>query len=245
MHFSTSIHALFFFLASSSQCDSLRHSNCSILICEGHVTRCKNCSAMRSNLRIKANRFEARDSERNSLPSSHTNFRYLNTPEKIQRLKNLQREKRCCQKKLDYLNRKLANILDRQGEYVDEQMSSDLVQIVEDKENLAHKFPPQSFGQLFWEQQRKAASQKNPRGMRWHPLMIRWCLYIHHLSSKAYMTLRESGCLILPSQRTLRDYSHCVNSEAGFSGDVDKMLSIAAHIETCSEPEKMVSNINV
>ena len=36
-----------------------------------------------------------------------------------------------------------------------------------------------------------------------HPLIIKWCLYMQHRSSGAYETLRSSGLLKLPSQRTL------------------------------------------
>ena len=51
--------------------------------------------------------------------------------------------------------------------------------------------------------------------MRWHPTMIKWCIYMHHLSSSTYNTLRNSGCLRPPSDRTLRDYTHCISSKAG------------------------------
>lgn len=71
--------------------------------------------------------------------------------------------------------------------------------------------------------------------MRWHPLMIRWCLYLCHQSSKAYETLRQSGCLHLPSQCTLRDYSHCVKAGAGFSTEVDCHLMKAVNMESCPD----------
>ena len=76
--------------------------------------------------------------------------------------------------------------------------------------------------------------------MRWHPLIIRWCLYLRHQSSKAYETLRQSGCLHLPSQCTLQDYSHCVKAEAGFSTEVDCHLMKAVNMESCPEWHKLV-----
>ena len=57
--------------------------------------------------------------------------------------------------------------------------------------------------------------------MKWHPLMIKWCIYLRYKSSGAYEMLRESGCIKLPSQRTLRDYTHVFKSVSGFSVDVD------------------------
>lgn len=70
--------------------------------------------------------------------------------------------------------------------------------------------------------------------------MIRFCLYLRHQSSKAYDTLRDSGVIQLPSQRTLRDYSHAVKAEPGFSEEVDTQLRLAAKVATCNEYEKLV-----
>lgn len=44
----------------------------------------------------------------------------------------------------------------------------------------------------------------------------------------------------MPSQRTLRDYTHYVEALPGFSTDVDKMLMEAAKTDTCLEREKCV-----
>ena len=70
--------------------------------------------------------------------------------------------------------------------------------------------------------------------------MIKWCLYLRHRSSGAYEALRESGCLVLPSQRTLRDYTYYVEATAGFLADVDRQLMQAAKLDTCKEYEKCV-----
>ena len=72
--------------------------------------------------------------------------------------------------------------------------------------------------------------------MRWHPATIKWCLFLRHQSSRAYETLRQSGCIHLPSQCTLRDYSQCVKSTAGFSEAVD---SQAAGLHDCKAYEKL------
>ena len=61
-------------------------------------------------------------------------------------------------------------------------------------------------------------------------LMIKRCLYLRHQSNKAYETLRESGCISLPSQRTLRDYSNAVKARAGFSMEMDQQLLQAAEL---------------
>ena len=66
---------------------------------------------------------------------------------------------------------------------------------------------------------------KDARLMGWHPLIIKWCLYLRHLSGKAYETTRSSGCIKLLLQRTLRDYTHCASGTTGFSSDVDQQTN--------------------
>ena len=70
--------------------------------------------------------------------------------------------------------------------------------------------------------------------------MIRWCLYLRHQSSRAYETLRESGVIRLPSQRTLRDYTNHVNAKIGFSHEVDQQLMDASSVLTIEEWQKCV-----
>ena len=61
-------------------------------------------------------------------------------------------------------------------------------------------------------------------GVRCHPTMIKWCLYLRHVSPKAYELLRTSAVIKLPSQLTLRDYTHYISSTSGFSSELDEQL---------------------
>ena len=196
------------------------------------VDRCQQCNNHRSTLHALASR-ESRRTKPDR--SSHTNYRYLSTPEKIDRLHDLRHENRIGQRKLDRLQAKLASLTASHGVSMDENTSSDLHKIMEEEEEqVLGRFPRGSFQHIFWQQQKEAASQsgKDKQGMRWHPLMVKWCLYLRHQSSKAYETLRQSGCVQLPSQRTLRDYTHCVKAGAGFSTEVDCQLMQAANLVT-------------
>ena len=56
-------------------------------------------------------------------------------------------------------------------------------------------------------------------GRRYHPHVIRFCLSIHAKSPAAYRELRDSGVLVLPSERTLRDYRNFFKPRAGFHPD--------------------------
>ena len=61
-------------------------------------------------------------------------------------------------------------------------LHDDLVQIMKDNaELICTNHPPGTFGRVFWEAQMKAASVKDAKQMRWDPVMVRWCLYLHHL----------------------------------------------------------------
>ena len=138
--------------------------------------------------------------------SIYTNYRYLSTPEKLSRLSDTQYQKRLAKLKIDRLLKKLDLITNRESVCIDDETSDDLKTImIEEEDEVLAKCPEGSFQRLLWEQQKKASATPDKRGFRWHPLMIKGCLYLRYLSGKAYETIRESGCVRLPSQRTLRN----------------------------------------
>ena len=67
---------------------------------------------------------------------------------------------------------------------------------------------------FFWEQQVRLR-QANKLGRKFHPQVIRFALSIHAKSASAYRELRDSGALILPSERVLRDYKNYFKPGAG------------------------------
>ena len=213
----------------------MRHSNCTLLLSQEDNVRCNQCTTHRRSLGIMASRHSLQRSTERSALSSHTNFRYLSTPEKVERLRQLHRCNRSAQKKQHRLKANVAEMISRKNIQLDVETTSDLCTIMKQKEEcISRMYPEDSFQRVFWQQQKEALS-KDKRGMRWHPAMIKWCLYLCHQSSKAYETLRTSGCLHLPSKRTLRDYTHCVKSSAGFSAEVELQLMRAAGIPSCHE----------
>ena len=54
--------------------------------------------------------------------------------------------------------------------------------------------------------------------------MIKWCLNLRMTSTAAYHNLRTSGMLVLPSERTLRDYYNIVKGGEGFNLAVIQQL---------------------
>ena len=65
--------------------------------------------------------------------------------------------------------------------------------------------------------------------------MIRWCL-----SSAPYHSLHTSDFLKLPSERTLRDYTHFIKSRVGFSSELDQLLADESQVNTLPEWKRHV-----
>ena len=164
-------------------------------------------------------------------PTSHTTYVNLTSEEKSERLRRLHHEKRMCQQQIRRLHETIADSTATDGVYLDEELHGDVLQLMNDNTKDVHcSHKEGTFQRLFWDQQRTASSLKNNKSMRWHLLFIKWCLYLRHLSGKAYELLRSSGCIQLPSQRTLRDYTHYIKSQVGFSSEVDEALVDAANL---------------
>ena len=218
---------------------TIRHVKCELL-CTTSSERCAGCTSYRNTLRATSSK-HAKKTASHSYPSSSANYRFLSKDELKDRLRATHTLQRNTHKKLERLRAKIVESVEKSGVDVDEETHDDLLNIVEKytEEGLI-KHPQDSFKQIFWQQQLQCARLSNSRQRRWHPLMIKWALYLRHLSSKAYETVRKSGVIALPSQRTLRDYTHFVQSKLGFSDEVDDQLMEAAKVTSLEEYKKCV-----
>ena len=201
---------------------TIRHQDCALLLPPGQ-DRCDKCKSHRKSLHVMLGR--SRRSTRTEIAISHTNYRYLTTLARTRRMSNLHKKYVLEKRKVERLKKRVNEMREADGMDVTTETNEDLKAILKDNyTRIAEKYPSNSFHRIFWNQHSQAASCKNARGVRWHPAMIRWCLYLRHLSGKAYETLRGTGVLQLPSQRMLRDYTHYIPSTTGFSSKVDKVL---------------------
>ena len=88
------------------------------------------------------------------------------------------------------------------------------------------------FMKLFWGKQREVIG-KGTR-VRYHPMIIRFCLSLAAKSASAYDELRSSNVLTLPTRRTLRDYKNVVKPGSGFNHQViDELTKIASGLKCC------------
>ena len=222
----------------------IRHAECEILITPGEDGHhcCSRCKAYRCNLRALVSRHEKHASDTSCTdPSSHAAFSRLSSPLKCTRYHQEHALRIACQRQVTNLKKKLEAAIDGSGLMVSSSLHDDLVQIMKNNaEVICTTHPPGTFGRVFWEAQMQAASVKDSKQMRWDPVMVRWCLYLRHLSCSAYEMLRETGTISLPSQRTLQVYTYHIKATVGFSDEVDKQLGIDAKVASCVERDKCV-----
>jgi len=158
-------------------------------------------------------------------PSSHTTYANLSTSEKDERLRNLHQENKKAKLCVRRLEQKISAAASQEGITLDDELHNDMKTMMDAATKQVYSlYPEGSFQRLFWDQQQTACSTKDSRSMKWHPLVIKWSIYLRHLSGKAYELLRKTGCIKLPSQRTLRDYTHYIPSTIGFSAEIDQEL---------------------
>ena len=72
------------------------------------------------------------------------------------------------------------------------------------------------FFEILLNDQAKALNTES-RQMRWHPVIIRWCLRLYNKSHSSYNALQNSGFLKLPTGRTLSDYKNFDKPGAGWN----------------------------
>ena len=204
---------------------SLYHIACEVLVPNTVKSRrCSSCSKYRISLRAMLSRSRRDESDRTD-PRSHINYCVLTSKEKDERMQRLHQEVRNTHHKLERMKEKIANDAATANTTVDNDLDADLRSTILDSDrDVMQMYPEGSFQSIFWEQQKKAASLKDSRSMKWHPLFIKWCLYLRHISGKGYELLRNTNCIHLPSQRTLRDYTYYTPTVIGFSAEVDKQL---------------------
>ena len=105
------------------------------------------------------------------------------------------------------------------------------------------------FMDLFWQQQKKLLTRSST-GVRYHPMVIRYCLSLATKSSACYEELRKSKILVLPSQRTLKDYRNCIRPKARFQEVIEELkdltnsyFDVQRYIVLLFDEMKIMSNL--
>ena len=215
---------------------TVRNMSCEIIV---NGIKCSKCVKYRGTLRKAHYRWVAQKNmspKRRTSSTSRINFQLLNTPEKQQRYRNLKARSVAAERKLKEAMKKLTR---ERGVNLEPQLHDDLTSVMNELTGeIRQNYPEDSFRRLFWEQQLQALKAKDCRQVRWHPALIKWCLHLKFKSSSSYDALRSTGVLTLPSERTLRDYTHWMKSEVGFQSAVNEQLIMEADVK--EEKDKYV-----
>ena len=180
-----------------------RHADCTLLVNKTEI--CEICNSVEK----LASKVSIAKIKRLRIPAKPKAPVSLTSPDRIKLTLQDQRLK-CAQfqRKIDDMTIELK----KSSFSVDHELSGDLIQIFSnaDRSNVT------DFMNLFWQQQQKLFSS-SAKGVRFHPMIIRFCLSLAAKSASCYEELRNSGILKLPSQRTLRDYRNFVKPKPGFN----------------------------
>ena len=117
----------------------IRRNDCSVLL-SSPGTRCNACTKYRLTLNALLHKKHKKSDDRSD-PSSHTNFRYLNTPQKMLRMRRLNVRYRNTQARVKCLKQNLARAVQERGISVDDEISKDMVAIMaENSSQVASKY---------------------------------------------------------------------------------------------------------
>ena len=217
--------------ATDCSIGTIRSTDCELLLGSSSTSRCQPCTIHRNSLRVMLSR-STKGKGKSTNVDSHVNLRYMNTPEKISKHQNLK-----AAHKDTVMQDAVKRMFEQSSVTLDDSMSGEVLSLIEEnKDEIGVTLPEGSPARLLWEQQKQALSAKDTKGMRWHPLIVRWCLSLKLKSPAAYRTLTESGFLVLPSERTLRDYTNYFKVRPGYQDEVDTELIRAASLAGDSSP---------
>lgn len=207
---------------------TVRSNACRIIT---NSTKCDKCVLYRDSLRNSYHHWNSKESIDQSTrisTTSATNFSLLTPPEKLQRYKQLKMRTTAAERKLKAVMKKLTN---EEGIILENDLQRDISGIMEEVNSDIRKENSEgTFRRIFWEQQIEALKQTDKRQLRWHPAVIKWCLHVKYRSSSAYHAIRRTGVLTLPSERTLRDYTHYTKERCGFQKHINLELVKEANV---------------
>ena len=108
--------------------------------------------------------------------------RFLQLPELVERLETLHHSYRLLLKTAERLRKRIEDDIMKCSVVLDEESETYISDAIASPEAEEHfkKLPPDSFQHIFRHQQVEAASRAKSKSMRWHPLMIRFCLSLRH-----------------------------------------------------------------
>ena len=133
---------------------TIRTADGSLLV---HGAKCQTCTDYRSHLRAMHSHW----SHNKDKVSKFSNNRFLKTPPKQRKMKNLQARAYSAEQEVKKLQEYVRSSTEKNGVLVDESLHNDLQAVMKDQsKEISKLFPEGSFRRLFWDEQLKMAKLK-------------------------------------------------------------------------------------
>ena len=108
---------------------------------------------------------------------------------------------------------------------IDHELNNDFTQILDSAGTKVTPFMNLSV----WQEQKRLIARTST-GVRYYPMIIRFCLSLASKSPSCYEELRNSGVLVFPSQQRLKDYCNAIKPKRGFQKEVlDVLIAETEH----------------
>ena len=216
----------------------VRAVNCDYLVTQDKSI-CDSCKSIRKPLSKIRSRLLNKDREKHVDESSHVNARYMKIDELTSRLNNAQKSKREAILKAARLAVSVKKVAENDGVIVSTDQHTLFNEIIK---NNVPNFEENTPQWLLWQQQAEQAT-KHKTSMRWHPLIIRWCLSIYLASPAAYrqMASKKNKFIVLPHVNTLKKYINFTDPCTGFNPDIIERLIEDAKVDKLEGFERNVS----
>lgn len=181
---------------------------------------CKNCKYVKQMLH--------RQLRRRQNKNKGDGFIAKKTPISCMARNSLRRALQTSRKESQVLMKKLKKVqksLEKDSVLLSDDLHQSLATVMGENANKMGKFV-----KLFWLEQKKAFSC-SLKGMRWHPMLIRFAIMLRSQSPSMYRTIREIGVLKLPGESVLKDYTNVIGPKTGINPSVlDEIKSEASKL---------------
>lgn len=231
---------------------TVRHKNCSMILSQNSSARCESCLKYRPTLvslnwKLKQGKLplakrEVKPTSSSKFPHNRMSTEQLSYKLDCQKTKvqNQKTEIQTLKEENLQLKTRLDELIAAEGISIDKTLGAAFESTIEGG-GIINTLPEGSAMRLLFEEQLKQSKLKNSKQMRWHPIIIRWCLGIYHTSPTAYDFLKKTSFLKLPHKSTLLDYTFYTKPGAGFNPDILRKLFEEAKVEKLNSRTKNVS----
>ena len=158
---------------SVKKLDVIRSKSYDALVVEDK-DRCDNCSQYRKQSNVYKDRLVKR--EKAESISKNTIISTYSRADIEKQYLNLQKEKRTIAKSEKRLHERIERMAEQESIALDKEFDMLLEEVISKRDKYFDEDSPQY---MLWEQQRKQLSLKRKSSMKWHPVVIRWCLAMY------------------------------------------------------------------